>query len=512
VDHKLLLAKCVTLLYKESLLKESDNNSRILIEEAIKKIQPREIGLGLGGDKDVVQALKETVHDLLLTPNDQWIDRTGLLQRIRINVGDNDKLYQAFEKGLMEDQTGEDLLKSVISIRKTIDRHLRELKVSEVLTGASASWNFNRDKITDTHEFLTAIWKQLEPLASLKTKEDSAVINEIRLGDTESVLKVVSNFHVSVTENRIYRTGWQGLNRMLQGGIRPGEFWIWPASLQHKYKTGFSQSTFNQIARYNKPMSMAPNKKPALVAITFEDTMEERFQFIFKQMMFTETGQTVDISNYSVEEIQNYVLTKLSVNGYEVFFYRINPSEWTYIDLFNKIVQLENSGYAIEFCMIDYLEKLPTTGCIHSGPAGNDLLDLFNRVRVFFNSRGIACITPHQLSSESKRLIRGTVTEDKFVEALIGRGYYKGSSQLDQIPDGILLTHLFKRGNKSYLAIQRDRHRINTIVDEKYKLMYLEFDSKMPLADDLYGEDKTLSRLPPYAGNANDDLFNFDAI
>jgi len=31
----------------------------------------------------------------------------------------------------------------------------------------------------------------------------------------------------------------QGLNRMLQGGIRPGEFWIWPASLQHKYKTGF---------------------------------------------------------------------------------------------------------------------------------------------------------------------------------------------------------------------------------------------------------------------------------
>jgi len=51
----------------------------------------------------------------------------------------------------------------------------------------------------------------------------------------------------------IYKSGWQALNRMTQGGFRRGEFCTIGA-LQHKYKTGFSLSVFMQIARHNKPI------------------------------------------------------------------------------------------------------------------------------------------------------------------------------------------------------------------------------------------------------------------
>ncbi|HXQ39471.1 MAG TPA: DnaB family ATPase [Anaerolineales bacterium] len=479
------------------------------MEEAISKIQPREVGLGLGPNKELVKALKETVQDLLSTPHNQGIDKATLLQRIRIDSEDNEKIYQAMEKGITEDQNEEELYKSILSARRSIERHIKELKVSDVLTSAAASWNYHRDKIKDTRDFLSTVWSQLEPLSSLRTKEDGAMINEVRIGDAEQVKKIVSDIRVSIVENRVYKTGWQGLNRMLQGGIRPGEFWI-QAALPHKYKTGLSQSIFNQVALYNKPLTNIPGRKPTLVLFSFEDTMTERFQFIFMQMMFTETREHVDVSSYSVEQMQNFVLSKLSVNGFELFLYRVDPNKWSYIDLFNRVIDLEHSGYSIEFVLIDYLEKLPTTGCNHTGPAGTDILDLISRVRTFFNSKGIACWTPHQLSTESKQLIRGSVTEDKFVQALVGRGYYKGTRQLDQIPDGIILHHLLNYNGEWYLAIQRDRHRITSIVDEKYKLFYLKFLPKMPLPDDLYGADSTIYRLPPYSSNVNESLFNFD--
>lgn len=510
MDNKLLLAKCINLLYKESLLKEPENSSRALVDEAIKRIQPREVGLSLGTDKDAVTALKETVQDLLSTPNDQQVDKLGLLQRIRIDAGDNDKLYQALEKGLQEDVDVADIRKSIASSRRSIEKHCREQQVSDILTRASASWNFNREKIQDTGEFLRTMWGQLEPLTSLKTKEDPAILDEIRVGDKAAMKKVISNIHVSAVENRVYKTGWQGLNRMLQGGIRPGEFWV-QAGLQHKYKTGLSQSIFNQVALYNRPMTNIPGKKPALIHYAFEDTTEQRLKFIVEQLYYSEHRQEIDIRHYTEEQLQDIIHDKLSINGFEVFFVRVNPSYWTYQDLFQHVLKIEAQGHSIEFVMIDYLEKLPTTGCVQSGPVGNDVLDLFSRTRMFFNSKGIACWTPHQLSADSKMLIRGTVTEDKFLQTIVGRGYYKGTKQLDQIPDGIILNHIFERGGETFLSIQRDRHRISSIVDEKYKHMYLRFPSKMPMPDDLNDEDSTIYKLPPYRGNVDSSLFSFDA-
>lgn len=510
MDNKLLLAKCVTLLYKESLLNDNETNSKSLVNEAISKIQTRDIGLGIPSDTDAILSLKETVRDMLTTPHDHGIDKAELLQRIRINVGDNDKLYQAIENGIQSESDQDVLRKSILNLRRSIENHLKELKVSEVLTSAASSWNYQREKIPDTRDFLTTVWRQLEPFTALRAREDPAIIDEVRLGNQEQVNKVISNIYTSVVENRVYKTGWQGLNRMMQGGIRPGEFWM-QAALQHKYKTGFSQSIFNQVAIYNKPMTNIQGRKPALVLYAFEDTTVERFKFIVKQLQYTATREAIEVGDMKMEDMQSIIYSKLRVNGFEIFFYRVDPTKWTYSDLFRHTLEIEQKGYSIEFVMIDYLEKLPTIGCVSSGPMGNDLLDLFTRVRMFYNAKGIACWTPHQLSTECKKLIRGSVTEDKLVQVIVGRGYYKGSSQLDQIPDGLLITHIFPYNDKWYLAIQRDRHRISSIIPEKYKYMLLEFPKDMPIPDDLTTNETTLYKLPAYASNVESDFLKFDS-
>lgn len=510
MDNKLLLAKCITLLYKENLLKEPEN-SRALIQEAINsnKVKPREIGLGLGNDRDIITALRDTVLDLLSMQTEQSIDKSGLLQRIQIDVGDTDKVYQAVEKGFGDDTDPVEIKKSITNLRRSIEKFVRDDKVTTILNAASSSWNFRREKITDSGEFLKNVWHQLEPHSSLRVKEDPAIVDHVNLDDDDGVRKVFSDLRVAHVESRYYKTGWQGLNRMLQGGIRPGEFWI-QAALQHTYKTGMTQTIFNQVALYNKPLTSILGKKPAMIMIAFEDTTVARFQFIVQQLMFTARREQIEVSNFSIEEMQSFVQTSLQVNGFKILFYRVDPTKWSYADFFRFIDNKESEGYSIEFCAIDYLEKMPTTGCNTTGPTGNDILDLFSRVRFFLNTKNIACWTPHQISVDAKKLIRGAVTEDKFVQLLPGKGYFKGTSQLDQIPDGIIFTHKFTRNDKTYLAIQRDRHRISSIVKESYKHMYLEFPDKMPIPDDIEGEDSTLYKLEAWKGNSSDDLFNFN--
>jgi len=508
MDQKLLLAKCIGLIYKESKLKNEGGDSRDYVKNAVSRIVTRDPGMGLTSENNTIAALKMTVMDMIATPPDQEIDRSGLLQRIRIDVGDNDKLYSAIEKGLDDDNEPDVIRRSIKNNRRSIDRYLDDTRVTELLSAANSRWNYSRDKIENTYEFLETLRSQLEPLAALKTREDPAIINEVRIGDNSSLSKVLSDIHITETSSQFYRTGWQGLNRMLQGGIRRGEMWV-QGGLQHNYKTGLSKSIFSHIPLYNQPYTGGNGRVPAVIHYSFEDTIEEGMKFTLTQLLYTERREMIDIRNMTTTEMQDAVQTRLKVNGFEVFFFRVNPTKWTYMDLFRHIQHLETSGYSIEFVMADYLDQLPKTGCDTSGPSGNDILDLFKRTRLFFSEKKIAFWTPHQLSPDCKKLIRGQISEDKLVKEIVGRGYFKGTTQLDQIPDGIIFNHKFVHNGETYLAIQRDRHRLLSIVDEKYKYMLLKFPKGMPIPDDLNGDDSTLYKLPSYAGNADESLFSF---
>jgi len=61
---------------------------------------------------------------------------------------------------------------------------------------------------------------------------------------------------------------------------------------------------------------------------------------------------------------------------------RVDPSQWTYSSVINKIIELEAQGYCIHILMLDYITLLPTTGC-STGPIGFDKKDLVRRIRNF---------------------------------------------------------------------------------------------------------------------------------
>ena len=505
MEISLLLVKSVTLLYRESQLTEKTENSSDLVRNVISEVG-KESSSVLLKPKQILNSLRDMALDMCNNPIDHDYSVREMLQRIKLITDGDDNLYNSLADEINTEIPENQLKRSIVNLRKSLNNHFKEKTVSDIFSKASYEMKFQREKIKDINTYITEIIGQLEPLQISTTAKDSAVMDDIDIGDDNALNQVFNNVKSSGKGGRVYKTGWKRLDKMLQGGFRPGL--SMNAALQHKYKTGLNLSLFAQIPRFNRPYTTDPNKKPLILRISFEDEITNNLQFLYQYLKHCETREYIDIGDISAQDMTRYVKEKLQVNGFHVKMMRVDPTQWTYKSICNKIVELEAEGYVIEVLFLDYLAMVPTTGCITSGPMGTDIRDLYRRIRNFCaSSRQMVVFTPHQLSTEAKRMIRAGVPEDQFVKEINEKGMFAGSGQLDQECDLIFYTHICKSNGVTYLTFQRDKHRLPTIIADENKYFVLRFPKGMPIPEDRDEEESGFSKVPR-ANTAQDELFN----
>ena len=456
MNNKLLLVTGITLLYRESQLSSINEKSSHLIREIIQGIKLPEVSIGFDHERDILDGLKSTALYMCETPPDHQHELSDILQRLKMNTLEEESLYDALTEGMVPELNEQTLKRTCLNLKRTLNSHFREVKLNEIVSKAAFALKFSRNKITDMKAFVSELSSQLDPYMIDIVTKDPAVITEVNMSDLSQITNVFSDVKKTTDGTGVLKTGYQGINRMLGGGFRRGEQTVIGA-LQHKWKTGFSLNLFKQIALYNIPEMTDKTKKPLLLRISAEDSLTLNFQFLYQSLKENETKQKANLDGISEEEMARYIQEKLSISGYETRFMYINPSLWTYRDICNKIIELESEGYEVHMVMMDYLIKIPTTGC-DQGVAGTDILNLYERINNFMGARNIAFITPHQLSTDAKMMIRDGRTD--FVKELVGRGYYMKSKQIDQVVDLEIFIHIEKVNGKSYLTIQRGKHRI----------------------------------------------------
>jgi len=501
-----LLVKCISLIYKESLLQESFD-SKDIVRILLDSIKVPEGGFGLSGDREIISNLKNVAYEMINNSDNDYC-REDLLQTLKISTLSNDKLFSTIESSLEEDDE-KTLKRNVIAIRKVINSHLKEIKINEILNKASYAYKFQRNEIKDTSKFISELIAQLEPLQADKANVDSAIMDSVDIGDDASLLNTLGKVLDNGVSTNTYRTGWIDLNDMLQGGVRPGEF-VMVNALQHKYKTGFTLSLFAQLAMYNTPKTKDISKKPLLLRISFEDDLDSNMQFLYQYLKYNETKEHVKITDLKVSDMAVYIREKLQATGFNIKMIRIDPTQWTYRDLCSKLQEYESTGYNIEILMIDYLSQLPTTGCISTGPTGTDLRDLYRRVRNYCSAKDICIITPHQLSTDAKNLLRSGIPGGEFVKEIAEKGYFSGSKQLDQEVDVELYIHPFQHNKETFLSVQLGKHRLPTRVPDDLKYFLMKFTSKtMPVLENINDVNHIALRKPPIraASTATEDLY-----
>lgn len=490
MDHRLLLVKSITLLYRESQLPNLTENSSSLINDIVSLIKPAE---GMIGDfgKDAITSLRETAKWMAGLPLNHVYDKSELLQRIRVNVGNEENLFDAFKDSIQEDLGETELKKACQSYKDALRLFLNQSRVKELLKNHSLRVNFHEDSV-DWRHFVPTLIDELEPYKNIldtKSIQHASVVDDIDFNDLSTINKIFQRGVEELDNNGIIRFGWQGLNRMFgsQGGARRGEM-IVIGALQHNFKSGMTLEMFKSAALYNKPYMRDPTKKPMLMRISFENPLTTDITYLYKSLVENETGLPVDIRSVSPHEAASYVAERLQANGYRISMAHIDPTDYTHFDLFDRITKLEADGYEVQLLELDYLNMMSKRGCA-SGAQGMDIRDLFRRVRNFTSKRGITCITPHQLSTEAKQLIR--LGSDNFVQEIANKGYYDSCRTIDQEVDMEIYIHIVKVNDISYLTVQRGKHRKIAITNPRDLYTVYRFEEVGGIKDDINGRDNS---------------------
>lgn len=498
MDSRIILVKIITLIYRSRVIGSIENDD--LVRTILNTIKADSPEFSFNGH-NYIKKLKEFTIELL--EEKDVIANEVIIQSVSLILESDQKLLTVIKESLNSDYDDASNKRIITSLVKLLNNYYKEYLAMDILNKATYDLKFNRTKITNFSDYLKTTISNLEPLTNiLSTLKDPAVVNELDFANPESVTTVFEEVKCLNDNTGVYKLGWQDINIMTQGGIRRGEC-VGVEALQHKYKTGFTLSMFMQMALYNTPIVTKEekelNKKPLLLRISFEDSLTNNLQFMYQYLKATE-GEPVaqkDFSMLSAEDMTKYVLAKLTATGFHIKMRRVDPSLWSYSSLINYVIELEAQGYAVHILMCDYLLKMPTTGCLQSGATGMDKRDMVRRIRNFCSARNIGFISPFQLSTEAKQLIRNGVPEHQFVNEIAEKGYTDGCKTIDQELDLELYVHIFTYKRKKYLSVRRGKHRLPTVISDDDKYFIYRFPGlNIPVLDDINSEPTGMRKLP----------------
>lgn len=508
MDSRLTLVHCLMLLYWENQLDVKADGSASLVKQTIENIKLPEATIESDGSRDVIISLRNTIFNLCCMPPEEKIDRVALLQRVRLNCKDDNGLYESVASAMFDtdDQVlvrqkcneYSRLLLSAQKERSFLDQ-IRKL-TTDILYG-------DRTNGINVKSSALDIIATMEHFTAENTAQGirgiAGVVDYVDYGNEQELEELFELAQQEVALDGILKTGYQAINRMMgdYGGFRRGDM-IVVGAFQHNYKTGFTLNLTRQIATYNKPYMLDPSKKPLIVHLSTENHSTDNLMLMYQSIYENEYGTACDTRNVTRDQAARYVKERLGVNGYHFKALRVDPSEFTYQSLFSMIMELEAEGYEIHLLTIDYLNMFNKAGCVQAF-TGSDTRDLFRRVRNFCSKRKITVITPHQISTEAKVLLRQGV--QYIVKELVGKSYWDSCKTLDQEVDIEILIHIEKLDMRSYLSCARGKHRKSGAITPEIDLFtIMPFHDIAAVKDDINGRDLSMRKLDT-TGMGSDD-------
>lgn len=497
MDAKLIITQAITLLYLESQLSGSEVDSKDLIKDLLKDLKPVEGTLNTEGDRDLINGLRSTVFFIC---EQKELDRRSLLQRLRFVTRGDEELFDIIKDGLIEDMGEDELRKRILAQNNILARYQKEKKFKEIIRKWTTEvvYSSSEEGINVT-TLASRMQTELENFVFDPNAQGVrgipgvvSVVNCANLGELNDTFKAAEE---ETSNKGILRTGWQAMNRMLgwHDGFRRGDF-VLIGALQHNFKTGMVLKLLQQVVTYNKPYLLNPEKKPLILQISSENALTDNLVSLYEYFYSTATGKQVD-PTVPREVMSEYVKDHAGRNGYHLEMLRIDPTDFTFQNLFQLVWEYETQGYELHAIYMDYLQMLSKEGCFQ-GPTGSDTRDLFRRVRNFMNKKKITFFTPHQISTEAKYLLR--VGCDSFVKEIVNKGYYDSCKTIDQEVDVEILIHKVEVDDAAYLEMHRGKHRKSGLITppkDLYTVLPFNPGGWGGILDDLNGGD-TSSKKP----------------
>lgn len=491
MDVKALLAKCISLLFREGQSGENDLSKQLVLDVITTlKINSNDIS----GTDSIVNELKNVV--LNMVSKEHPTPYNDLIQHIRIACSSDVVLFESIQDNISFQLDEDELKRTILSYRFELNKYLKEKKATMLLDKMTFDLKFNRDKIGDLNQYMSSNLNGIIDLVNYSGEEIPGIICEVDLSDIDAVAEQFELIRKENDGSRTIKMPWQAMNRMTRGGLRLGQLTT-VGGLAHNNKTGVSLSMFISGCIFNNPKNLQTDqkKKPLMLLISFEDDMLIvlfNLYILLKENLENVKITDEDKQRLSSREAAEYVYKKLSDTGYDIRIIRADSSTWSYAEIQSCILQFESQGYEIHLTLIDYLNLANKNGLSHSR-ADADIQELFRRTKNFFAAKNIALLTPVQLSPDAMELKR---QGNKMLAMQISDGsYYEGCRGLSREPELELFVDIVKDNGRKYQTFARGKHRGQNDTPEEHKFFILEFQKIGGLRWDVNGTDTSLSKF-----------------
>lgn len=515
MDIKLLLVQVISLLYRASQSADKSFDAREFAKKVIDQAKIPEQGLRSDFSHDSIAGLKDIVVWMLNVPADYAFTVDEMKQRARLATQNEQSLYESIVNGINLKLTEEELITRCAQYRNNIKLYLSMNGLRDTVRKFYNDISFKPESInwrTIARDISNSMDKFDLDMRTGEDQRDPSIVDVIDFSQQDQVEDILACGQNEISAGGAIKLPWQGLNRMwgdetgITGSARRGEMAV-VGALQHNFKSGFALNVFKGHALYNKPDMSDSTKTPTLIRLSFETSAKYDVMYLYKNMYENEFNVSVDLKTVEVKEAAEYVFKKLQANGYKVIIAHINPTNYSYQKIIDFCDSYRAKGHEIHQLNMDYLNMVSKEGC-PNGVAGDDVRYLYRVIRNYISEHNIFCLTPHQLSSEAKKLIRDGAHD--FVKQIANKGYYDGCMRLDQEVDIEIYIHIVKINGESYLTIQRGKHRRpGLITPDKDLYTCYKFSPIGDIRDDIMGND--MSRRAPGGGAggeaSNDEWF-----
>lgn len=506
MDATLLLVKIISLVYWATLGDTDTMQSRDIGKQALALVKiPEQTLVSEFTQKDPMIALYHCAQWMLSTPHDYRFDPVELYQRLQLAAGHDQDLANNVLLPIIKDAPDAHTApQRCLAQRNTLYEQIRRRGCAEVIKKLDRQITFQPETV-DWDNLLREVNHQLEPFTITQGvgKKPSYEVGSVDFSDLASLTAAVEDSMRSFSENDVLKFGKQGINRMLGkvGGLQRGKLMSILAP-PYEYKSGQCLDAFIAFCMYNKPHLDNPNKRPLILHLSLENDVPTNLKLIYERIYEMEFRLKSNYDEIGVEEAAEYVKSRLERNGFVPMMRHYEASVFSIYNFKDLIEQLESEGFEIIACCIDYPYKMGKQG-LRQGATGDDILDLFAQLRSFINKKRIACLVPHQMSTEARKLIRDGA-EGEFVRDIAQNGYYQNCKALDTELDIELVQHIVKVGDDSYMTMMRGKHRgINDTPASDMYCVY-KFEPVGGLIDDIDGPDMSRKRVGASARSEGD--------
>lgn len=504
MDIRLILTKLLTLLFHENQL--DDKTSKEICRRVLETIKVPDIQYSMATERNAIICLRNTVLWLLNEHN--VIDKTLLIQRLKIDLSNDGELKEAV-LDVIVDYEKEKRYNIIVELRAEINSYFAKNRITDLLKRSYTKAEFNSQEIDNWDVFKESLISELSILSANKNQDvtkgpnylavvhsdddstmDAAVISSVKNNDPEYMIPLV----------------WKAYGRMMgdpNGKARRGRHNL-ICALGNMYKSGFLKDQFAYTACYTKPKLIDPTKRPALVHITTEDTIDEVIKVLYVIYMQLEFKLPVKMDGVTPDEISAYVKSKLKAQGWNYFIVAVKASSYTLTEYFQLLNQLKNQDFEVVQITCDYPSKFSTDG-IEAKTTGDDHLALHTMIREYMVEHNILHWAAHQLSSDANQLFRDR--EDDYIHLVGGKGYFQKTKKLDTIPDFLAYTAKRKTRNGTYQEFVWGRNRDvggTPSDDDMYFALRYNEAPMYGIRHDVGDEDNSLRRVGDVVGESND--------